>query len=141
MRILGLDFGERRIGVALSDPSAIIAQPLAVIERRGLAEDIGSIKALISQHGVESVVMGLPLTLKGERGPQAQRALAFGNELKRATQVAIEWMDERFTTAQGSRALSEAGENGRQQKKRIDQVAAQLILQSYLDSKHAKKTA
>ena len=140
MRILGLDFGERRIGVALSDASAITAQPLTVIERHGLAKDIQSIEALIRQHAVESIVMGLPLTLEGERGPQAQRALAFGSELKRATQIPLEWVDERFTTAQGIKALSEAGESGRQQRKRIDQVAAQLILQSYLDSKNAQKT-
>lgn len=137
---MGLDFGEKRIGAALSDSLAITAQPFTVIERQNLAADIKAIKALIQMHSVETVVMGMPLTLKGGQGPQAQRAAAFAGELKRAANICVEWVDERFTTAQGARALSEAGESRRHQKSRIDQVAAQLILQAYLDAKNAQKT-
>ena len=138
MRILALDFGQRRIGAALSDALEITAQPLAVIERIGAAADLQAVAKLIAGHDVECVVIGLPLTLKGERGPQAQRALAFGDALKRVISVPIEWVDERFTTAQASRALREAGQDSRNQKSSIDQAAAQLILQSYLDAKHAR---
>ncbi len=138
MRILALDFGQRRIGVALSDALEITAQPLGVIERSGAAADLQAVGKLIASHAVECVVIGLPLTLKGEQGPQAQRALAFGEALKRIISVPIEWVDERFTTAQASRALREAGQDSRKQKSSIDQAAAQLILQSYLDAKHAR---
>ena len=140
MRILGIDFGQRRIGVAVSDSLGITAQPLAVIERGGQVSDIKMVAELIQKHAVELVVMGLPLALSGKRGPEAQRAAAFAESLKRETAIPVVWVDERFTTAQGSRALTEAGESHRRQKSRIDQVAAQLILQSYLDSKDAKNS-
>lgn len=135
MRILSLDFGERRIGVALSDALKMTAQPLSVVERSRLSEDLDAIVQLIASHNVESVVIGLPLTLKGERGPQAQRAMAFGDALKQRISIPVEWVDERFTTAQASRALRQAGQDGRKQKASVDQAAAQLILQAYLDAK------
>lgn len=139
MRVLGIDFGQRRIGLAISDALGITAQPLAVMERSVQTEDIRKITSLVREHAIERIVIGLPLGLDGKKGPQAQRALAFGRALGNDTHLTVEWMDERFTTAQGSRALREAGQKAHEQKSRIDQVAAQLILQSFLDMKNGNR--
>ena len=132
-RWLGLDVGDVRIGVALSDPLGFTAQRLTVIERVGLAPDVEAVRLLVEQHGVQAVVVGLPLTMRGEQGPQARKVVAFSNELRKQLVVPIELIDERLTTVQGSRALQETGTRGRKRKAVIDQVAAQLILQQFLD--------
>lgn len=134
MRMLGLDIGQRRIGVAVSDPLGLTAQGVTVLQRHGGAADVSAVCALARTHGVERIVIGLPLTLDGQRGPQAQRAASFADLIHRACGLPIVWVDERFTTVQGSRALRAAGCRGRRQKPTIDRVAAQLILQSYLDA-------
>jgi len=132
-RVLGLDVGERRIGVALSDALALTAQRLTVVERRTLAEDLEALCALIRQHQVTRVVVGLPLTMRGVRGPQAQRVEAFVARLRQRATVPVELRDERLTTVQGERALRETEAPRGRRKALIDQVAAQLILQQYLD--------
>lgn len=137
MRILGLDVGDRRIGIALSDSLGITAQPLLVLERRGAGRDVDAVGRLIEQHGVTAVVVGLPLTMRGERGVQANKVIAFSEALRRRTPVPVQWLDERLTTAQGERALIEAGASRRARKRAIDQVAAQLILQQFLDTQRA----
>ena len=133
MRILGLDVGERRIGIALSDPLGITAQPLGVLERQGPHQDVEAVRALIEQHGVVTVVVGLPLTMRGEQGVQAKKVLAFSETLRRRVSVPVQLVDERLTTVQGERALLETGASRRTRKQTIDQVAAQLILQQFLD--------
>jgi putative Holliday junction resolvase len=133
-RILGLDVGDVRIGVALSDPLGITAQRLTVLERKALAKDIGMVRDLITQHEVTRVVMGLPLTMQGERGIQAQKVEAFAAALERTGTVPITFVDERLTTVQGERVLREIGTPGRKRKQVIDQIAAQLILQQFLDT-------
>lgn len=138
MRVLGLDVGERRIGVAVSDALGLTAQQVTVLERRQAASDIEAVCDVVKQHAVTQVVVGLPLTLKGERGAQAQRVMAFGDLLRRASGLPIEWIDERFTTAQGQHALTAAGTSRRRRQQVIDQVAAQLILQAYLDAKRPR---
>ena len=137
MRILGLDVGDRRIGVALSDPLGLTTQRLTVLERQGLAKDAERMAALVVQHEVEQIVVGLPLTLRGSRGIQAGKVEAFVDALRRRLAVPIELLDERLTTVQGARALREVGTSRRRQKQAIDQVAAQLILQQFLDARHA----
>ena len=132
-RILGLDVGDARIGVALSDPLGLTAQRLTVIERTAPAQDVEVVQTLVTQHGVRTVVVGLPLTMRGERGPQARKVAAFSEALRRRLAMPVELIDERLTTVQGSRALQETGTRGRKRKAVIDQVAAQLILQQYLD--------
>jgi putative Holliday junction resolvase len=112
-----LDIGERRIGVALSDALGLTAQPL------------------MAQHAVQAVVVGLPLTLRGEQGPQANKVIAFVDALRRQAAVPVELLDERLTTVQGARALQEAGRTAKQRKRVVDRVAAQLILQHYLEVK------
>lgn len=133
MRVLGLDVGDRRIGVALSDVLGLTAQRLTLLERQSLAKDLAAVHALIAAHQIERIIIGLPLTLKGEQGIQAQKVSVFAQRLRRQVAVPVELVDERLTTVQGERALREVGASARRRKRTIDQVAAQLILQHYLD--------
>lgn len=132
---MGLDVGDRRIGVALSDPLGLTAQPLTVLERRRPAADAAAVQALIEAHGAELVVIGLPLTMAGAHGVQADKVLAFTEQLRHGLSVPVRFVDERLTTVQGERVLREAGVRGRRRKQTIDRVAAQLILQQFLDSR------
>lgn len=134
MRALGLDVGDRRIGVALSDSLGVSAQRLTVLERRGPVQDAEAVRTLAEAHGVEVVVVGLPLTMRGERGIQAGKVSAFADQLRRRVSVPVRLVDERLTTVQGERALREIGTKARKRKHLIDQVAAQLILQQFLDT-------
>ena len=133
-RTLGLDIGDRRIGVALSDALGLTAQRLMVLERRNPAADIEAIRRLITTHQVEQVVAGLPLTMRGEQGTQAKKVAAFVALLQRRVAIPVQCLDERLTTVQGQRALSEMNTSPRKRKQMIDQVAAQLILQQFLDT-------
>jgi len=139
MRVLGLDVGERRIGVALSDALGLTAQPLTTIVRQGRRADLKDIRALVARHDAQAVVVGLPLTMQGARGVQAMRVEAFVASLRGTLPVPVQCLDERLTTVQGERALLEADTSRRKRKQLIDQVAAQLILQQYLDAqRHAR---
>jgi len=133
MRIMGLDVGDRRIGVALSDPIGLTAQRLTLIERSGLTRDVDAVCALVKQHDVEALVVGLPLTLRGERGVQAGKVEVLVRHLRRHLTIPIHLIDERLTTVQGQRVLRETGASRRTRKQVIDQIAAQLILQQFLD--------
>jgi putative Holliday junction resolvase len=136
-RILALDVGERRIGVALSDPTAAVAQPLLVIERRGWPADLARLRDLVERHGVERIVVGLPLTLAGRRGAAAERIDRFIARLRTVVGVAVEPYDERLTTVAAERALL-AGDVRRAQRRAVrDAVAAALLLQTYLDRSRA----
>jgi len=133
-RVLGLDVGERRIGVAVSDALGLTAQRLTVVERgTRLDEDIRAVGALASERHADRIVVGLPLTLNGEVGHQAQQIMKFVEALRQAVPCPVETFDERLTTVQGERALLETDASRGKRKRLIDQVAAQLILQSYLD--------
>lgn len=133
-RTLGLDIGDRRIGIALSDALGLTAQRLTVLERRNPAADVEAIRILITTHQVEQVVAGLPLTMRGEQGAQAKKVAGFVALLRRRVTIPVQWLDERLTTVQGQRALSEMNTSPRKRKLMIDQVAAQLILQHFLDT-------
>lgn len=135
MRVLGLDMGARRIGVALSDPLGITAQRLTLIERRDPAQDLEAIASLVSTHEVGTVIVGLPLTMKGEMGDQATLVMAFVEHLRSRLGCPVETVDERLTTVEGERALLSTDASRRTRKALIDQVAAQLILQTYLNGK------
>lgn len=134
MRVLGLDLGEKHIGVALSDALGLTAQRLTLLDRQGAAKDLEAVRTLVVQYGVEAVVVGLPLTLQGEQGPQAKKAIAFCEALRRHVTIPVHLIDERLTTVQGERALLETDTSRRKRKQVIDQVAAQLILQQYLET-------
>jgi putative Holliday junction resolvase len=139
MRVLALDVGDVRIGVAISDALGITAQPLLTITRAGGPADVDAVIKLVQEHGVGTIVAGLPLTLQGERGPQAKKVLGFVKALSLATPVPVTTVDERLTTVEGQRALRAGGLKAKQQKGAIDQVAAQLILQQYLETERQRR--
>jgi putative Holliday junction resolvase len=137
MRILGIDYGDKRIGVAISDPLGIIAQGVAVIGKsETFDQDIRELKRIIKKYsGVDEIVVGLPKTMAGEIGPQAEKVLAFVEALKKEFKLNIVTWDERLTTVEAERTLIEAGLSREKRKKVIDKSAAANILQNYLDRK------
>lgn len=134
-RIMALDVGEKNIGVALSDPLGITAQGLTVIKRRDEAGALAAIRALVDQHGVRELVVGLPRDLKGTVGPQAQKVLDFTSRLERELAVPVRLWDERLSTRAAERLLIEADVTRRKRRRVVDMLAASLILQNYLDSR------
>ena len=129
-RSLGLDIGDRWIGVAMSDPQGILASPLTIIGRTDDSSDISAIVAIIDQNRVGMVVIGLPLSMKGSIGSQAEKVQVFGRELSKSTKVLIEYRDERLTTVDARRIIKM---NRKSPKTKDDAMAAALILQGYLD--------
>jgi putative Holliday junction resolvase len=132
-RVIGLDLGDRRVGVALSDPMRIIASPLLTIQRRN-DEWKKELYALIEAHEVREIVLGLPRHMDGREGAGAEEARKLATELETRGLKVILW-DERLTTVSAQKALREMGVKAKQQKGAIDQVAAQLILSGYLNSR------
>ena len=133
MRILGLDVGDKTIGVALSDELHLIAQALEVINRYSLTKDLGRIGEIAKEHQVERVVVGLPLEMSGKRGKQAEKVLAFVAKLHCKVKLPVDTWDERLTTSVAERYLLKANLSRAKRKQIIHKVAAQGILQSYLD--------
>lgn len=132
-RVLGIDPGERRVGVALSDPVGIIASPLMVIDLR--AEDLfETIQSLCETHDVGRIVVGLPIGLSGEEGPAATKARRLAAEVAAATGLSVDLHDERFTSVTAEDALVEGGVKRRDRREIRDKVAAAVMLQAYLDS-------
>jgi putative Holliday junction resolvase len=132
---MGVDLGEARIGVALSDPLGITAQPLEVIVHRGSRKDLQRVEALAREHAAHTVVVGLPLLLSGEDGEAATAAREFAQKLGlRLRGVRVELWDERLTTVQAERAMIAGNVRREKRKRRVDVMAAALILQSWLDS-------
>ena len=129
-RSLGLDIGDRWIGVAMSDPQGILASPFTIIRRADDSSDISAIVAIIDQNQVGMVVIGLPLSMKGSIGSQAEKVQVFGRELSKSTKVPIEYRDERLTTVDARRIIKM---NRKSPKTKDDAMAAALILQGYLD--------
>jgi putative Holliday junction resolvase len=133
-RVLGLDPGERRIGVALSDPTGTIASPHSVIDRRA-ADPFSVVRGLCEEKGVERIIVGLPTGLSGVEGPSAKAARTFGTLVAEATGLPVEYQDERFTTVTAESALLEGGVRREKRRDVRDKVAAAVILQAYLDRK------
>ena len=135
MTVLGIDYGDRRIGLAISDSTGLIASGLATLERRGPSVDVtDEIRRVCDEHGVERIVVGLPINMDGSRGPRAELSLVFAEGLRRALGIDVATWDERLTTRQAERAMLQADLSRKKRKKRRDRVAAQLLLQSYLDA-------
>ncbi len=135
MRVLSLDVGEKRIGVALSDSSRTIAQALKVITTSGSqARDIAEIKTLVNMYDVSLVVVGLPKNLDGSLGERARRIIQFSEKIQQATGVSVDLWDERFTTNEAHRIYDMAAVKRKKRRDTIDMLAAQLILQGYLDA-------
>ena len=140
---MGLDIGEKRIGIAISDPLCYTAQGKTVMERRGVEADIQQIKDLVAAEKVSALVAGLPKNMDGSIGEGAERVLSFVRLLEAALSMAVILWDERWTTVEATRVLLEADMTRRKRRKVVDKVAAVLILQGYLDSldHHVEKGA
>lgn len=136
---MALDAGDVRIGVAVTDPMRIIASAHSVIQHTTEANDVEAIRKLVAELGVIRIVVGLPLNQNGEPGPQAEKVLAFVEALKQAVDVEVLTQDERFTTAVSQRLLIQADVKRKDRKKVIDKVAAQNILQNYMDREARKR--
>jgi len=136
-RSLGLDIGDKRIGVALSDPQGVLASPLTIITRQNETADIETIISIISQHQVKCVIVGLPRSMDGSLGKQAERVKAFVQKLSSQTEVPVEFRDERLSTVSAKRLMQAAYARKTRKNARDDAVAAAIILQSYLDEECA----
>lgn len=137
MRIIGLDYGTKTVGVAVSDEMMLTAQPVETITRERetkLRQTLARIEELMEQYGVERVVIGLPKKLNNEEGELCQKARAFGEMVERRSGLEVIFWDERLTTSAADNLLAEGGVARQKRKKYIDKIAASLILQGYLDS-------
>jgi putative Holliday junction resolvase len=139
MPVLALDVGERRIGLAVSDPGETFALPLRVLDRTNLRDDLAAIVAVAGEHGARTIVVGDPLRLSGERGPAAEKIDRFCEALARTFDGAIERVDERLTTAQATRVLIDADVSRAKRKRVVDGMAAALILETYLGRRRAAR--
>lgn len=135
MRVLGLDVGSKTIGVALSDALGLAAHPLTVLARRGTDKDAEAVADLVAEHGVEAVVVGLPLSLEGEVGHRARRVRVLVDALRAALPCEVHEWDERFSTAAVERVLIDADLSRRRRKQVVDKQAAAYILQGWLDAR------
>jgi len=135
MRKLALDVGSKRIGVAVSDATNTLAQPLTTIERSDLSSEVNQIKHLMEEYEIDEIIAGLPIDLKGEHGIAAENVDTYLNELEQAIGKQIIRIDERLTTKIAGNMLRAAGLKKEKRKKVIDELAATIILQSYLEKK------
>ncbi len=133
MKILALDLGEKRIGLAISDETHTVARGLAVYTRRSWQSDLEYLKGVVQSEGVELIVVGLPVNMNGSPGPKAEETLQFQSQLREALKLPVELFDERLTTVEAERVLLEADLSRRKRKGIRDQLAAVLILQGFLD--------
>ncbi|MHB1699580.1 MAG: Holliday junction resolvase RuvX [Acidobacteriaceae bacterium] len=136
-RLMGLDVGDRRIGVALSDQLGLTAQPLLTITRTNRRADISSLRRIIRKYGIAEIIVGNPLYMSGDLSPQAAKAQTFAATLVEEFHLPMHLWDERLTTTQAHRQLDDAGHAKMGRKGIIDQLAAVLILQAFLDHRHS----
>ena len=134
-RILGIDFGTVRIGLALSDPTGTLASPLPHLEKKTIPQINAALTELVETHEISRVVVGLPRNMDGSYGPAAEKVRDFISKIQGSLSIPIETQDERLTTMQASKQLSEIGLNQKELRKKIDSSSASLILQQYLDRK------
>lgn len=134
MRVLGLDIGEKRIGVAVSDPSGTVATPLTVLDAPSVLGDGVALARIVEDYEAEVLVVGLPVSLAGEEGPQAARVRRAAERLASLVALPLVFADERLTSVEASRRMREAGADERRQRGSKDMVAAAILLQTYLES-------
>ena len=139
LRVLGLDVGERRIGVALGDPTESIATPMTAIRRVALEDDLRAVVRLASEREAEAIVVGMPLSLDGRVGPQARLVEGFVRVLAKESPVPVHTQDERFSTVEAERLLRQAGHQPSRERGLRDSASAAVILQTYLDSRRAAR--
>ena len=134
-RALGIDLGEARIGLAISDELGMLAHPLETVTVKEIPDPVAHIAAIVARDKIGMIVLGLPRNMDGSYGPAAEKTRVFAEKLRVACACELKLWDERLTTAQAQRALLEAGYRRDRRKERVDQTAAALLLQSYLDSR------
>ncbi len=134
MRVLGLDIGDKTIGVAISDPLGFTAQGITTIRRKNQTIDISELIAICEEYSVDTIVAGLPKNMNGTIGPQSEKVLALCEIIKEKIDIPLKMWDERLTTVAANRAMLEANLSRAKRKKIVDKVAATYILQGYLDS-------
>lgn len=139
MRILALDVGERRIGVAISDPTEAIAGSVGVIQRTGLEADLQQVVKVADLRRAEAIVVGNPIGLSGIAGHQSERVQRFAEALRGATALPVVLWDERLSTVAAHRRLAEAGHRGRRRSGRIDAAAAAVVLEGYLEFRRGQQ--
>lgn len=136
MKILGIDPGDRRIGLAVGDSKLGIATGLRTIERSSPTADVTeALRRICREQGVERIVVGMPVNMDGSQGERARLALAFAQELRDALGIEVETWDERLTTRQADRAMLAGDLSRKRRRQRVDRLAAQIMLQSYLDAR------
>lgn len=133
-RILALDLGKKRIGLALSDPLGITAQGLPTLERTNIRTDLAALERLAADHNVTMLLMGNPLHMSGHEGRQAEYAREFAERLKERTGLSVRFWDERLTTVEAQRTLKASGISIEKRARAVDRLAAVILLESYLDS-------
>jgi putative holliday junction resolvase len=133
MRTMGLDVGTRTVGVAISDALGITAQGVTTVRRTNLRTDLAALRELVTSHEVGLLVVGLPLNMDGTEGERARASRAFGDAVGKATGLPVEYQDERLSTVAAQRVLLEADLSRHKRKQVVDQVAAQFILQAWMD--------
>jgi putative holliday junction resolvase len=135
-RILAIDYGSKRMGLAVSDLLGITAQGIETMQRRNKRADFAHLRRVIREKDVQEIVVGLPLKMSGEAGDQAERAARFGQELRQEFNLPVHLWDERLTSAEANRVLREAELSTQKRVKAVDRMAAVLILQSFLEAHH-----
>jgi putative Holliday junction resolvase len=141
MRILGLDVGSKRIGIAICDEMGWTAQGVKTLDRRHNGSDLREIRDIADQYGVEKIVVGLPRNMDGSIGPQAQMVRGFVRELREMLDIPIITWDERLSTVEATKILIMGDLSRKERKRKVDVTAAQIILQSYLDSLARKRNS
>jgi len=131
-RILGIDYGTKRVGFAISDPLYLIATPLATVDRKKVVEKIGEI---LKDFSLLKIIVGYPLRTDGRKGKRAEAVEKFVSVIKERFQIEVELWDERYSTVEAERIMRDSGEKPSREKGKVDKIAAAVILQSYLDSK------
>ncbi len=135
MRIMALDVGEKRVGVAISDKTRVIAQNLMTLNRKNLKDDLKTLKNIVEEKEVHLIVVGLPLNMNGTLGKKAEEILKFKDLIERKIGIDVETYDERLSSKEAEAILIKADISRKKRKGKIDKIAAQIILQNYLNSK------
>ena len=139
-RTLALDFGDKRIGVALSDPTGLLGSPLTTLTRTNPHHDFNEILDLVTEHEIETIVVGLPVSLNGTIGPQGQKTLNFCDELRKTISVPIKTLNEQYTSAEAELRIRASDGKPSENRGRVDALAAAIILQEWLDAEQAPTT-
>lgn len=132
MKVLAIDLGEKRVGLAVSDPAGRMAVALPLYMWKGDGNDVENLAAVAREQGADKIVVGLPLNMNGTEGAAAQQAREFGGELQRSLRIPVEYWDERLTSEEAADRLKETPIRGRRKREHTNTVAAQIILESYL---------